>query len=133
MNMPRFAVILFGAFAALALLLAVIGLYGIVNYSVTRRTRDIGVRLALGAPRAAVLGMVLRHAGALVAAGIAIGIAVAVAATPVLRALLFDTGPRDPLVLTMVCAVMALAGMMAAYVPALRAASVDPMRALRTD
>ena len=133
MNLPRFAMVLLGAFAALALVLAIVGLYGVMTYSVTRRTRDIGVRLALGAQRSAVLSMVLRDAALLVGIGMAAGMMATVAATSVLRAILFATGPRDPLVLTAVCAVMVLAGLFAALLPAMRAASIDPMRALRAE
>lgn len=133
MNLPRFAMVLLGAFAALALLLAIVGLYGVMTYSVTRRTRDIGVRLALGAQRSAVLNMILRDAALLVGIGMAVGMVATVAATSVLRAILFATGSRDPLVLTAVCAVMVLAGLLAAWLPAMRAASIDPMRALRAE
>ena len=133
MNLPRFAVVLLGAFAGLALLLAIVGLYGVMTYSVTRRTRDIGVRLALGAQRKAVLAMILRDAGLLVGIGIGIGMAATIASASVLRAILFATAPRDPLVLAAVCAVMGAAGLLAAYLPAMRAAGIDPMRALRAE
>ncbi|HKR28072.1 MAG TPA: ABC transporter permease, partial [Acidobacteriaceae bacterium] len=133
MNLPRFAMVLLGAFAALALLLAIVGLYGVMTYSVTRRTRDIGVRLALGAQRSAVLRMILRDAALLVGIGMAVGMVATVAATSLLRAILFATGPRDPLVLGAVCAVMIFAGLLAAYLPAMRAAGIDPMRALRAE
>jgi ABC-type antimicrobial peptide transport system permease subunit len=104
-----------------------------MTYSVTRRTRDIGVRLALGAQRSAVLRMILRDAALLVGIGIAVGMVATVAATSVLRAILFATGSRDPLVLAAVCAVMIFAGLLAAYLPAMRAAGIDPMRALRAE
>lgn len=133
MSLPRFAVVLLGTFAGLALVLALVGLYGVMTYSVTRRTRDIGVRLALGAQSSAVLRMVLRDAALLVGAGMGIGMAATVASTAVLHSLLFAVGPRDPLVLTAVCALMASAGLLAAYLPAVRAAGIDPMRALRAE
>lgn len=132
-GLPRLAAILLGAFAGLALALTIVGLYGVMTYSVTQRTRDIGVRLALGARRSTVLTMVLRDAGILMAWGVGIGLAVTFAATSVLTAVLFNTGARDPLVLTAVCAVVVLAGLLAAYLPAARAASIDPMQALRTE
>jgi predicted permease len=130
---PRFAMVLLGAFAGLALVLTVVGLYGVMAYSVSRRTRDIGVRLALGAGRRAVLQMVLRHAALLVLAGMAIGVTATLASASVLKSLLYGTPSRDPLVLAEVCAVVALAGLLAAWLPARRAASVDPTRALRSD
>ena len=116
---PRFAMILLGTFAALALVLTVVGLYGVMAYSVSRRTREIGVRLALGAQRSSVLTMVLRDAGFLVAWGVGIGLVVTFAATTVLRAILFNTGPHDPLVLTAVCAIVISVGLLAAYLPAI--------------
>jgi putative ABC transport system permease protein len=130
---PRFAMVLLGSFAALALILTVIGLYGVMAYSVARRTREIGLRLALGAQRAVVLRMVLRDAALLVGSGIAIGLVGAFLTGPVLAKMLFGAGPRDPFILSVVCAGVALAGMVAAYVPALRAASIEPMQALRTE
>jgi ABC-type antimicrobial peptide transport system permease subunit len=128
---PRFATVLLSAFAVLALVLTVVGLYGVMAYSVARRTREIGVRLALGAQRGTVLTMVLRQAAMLVAIGMALGLAATLAATPVLQSMLYGTGARNPVVLAGVCALVALTALVAAYLPALRAASVDPMRALR--
>jgi predicted permease len=130
---PRFTTVLLSAFAVLALVLTVVGLYGVMAYSVARRTREIGVRLALGAQRSAVLKMVLQQAAVLVLAGIAIGITATLASASVLRSMLYGTGARNPLVLAAVCAVVAVAGMVAAYLPAMRAAGVDPMRALRSE
>jgi putative ABC transport system permease protein len=130
---PRFAMVLLGAFAGLALLLTVVGLYGVMAYSVSRRTREIGVRLALGAQRGTVLNMVLRDAAVLVVIGMTIGIAATLASASVLESMLYGTGSRNPLVLAAVCAVVALAGMLAAYLPAMRAAGIDPMRALRAE
>jgi putative ABC transport system permease protein len=130
---PRFAMVLLGSFAALALLLTVIGLYGVMAYSVARRAREIGLRLALGAQRATVLRMVLRDASTLLAIGISIGLAGALGTGPVLAKILFGAGPRDPFILALVCAGVALAGMVAAFIPARRAASIEPMQALRTE
>jgi putative ABC transport system permease protein len=131
--LPRFSMVLLGGFAAIALLLTVIGLYGVMAYSVVRRTREIGLRLALGAQRAGVMRMILRDASTLIAAGIAIGLAGALATGPILAKMLFGAGPRDPAILALVCAGVALAGLLAAYLPALRAASIEPMQALRTE
>jgi predicted permease len=131
LSQSRFATILLSAFAGLALVLTVVGLYGVMTYSVTRRTREIGVRMALGAERGAVLTMVLRDAAILLGAGIVLGIAAALISASVLQDMLYGTGSRNPLVLALVCAVVALAGVVAALIPARRAAKVDPMVALR--
>ena len=130
---PRFAMILLGAFAGLALILTVVGLYGVMAYSVSRRTREIGVRLALGAPRSAVLKMVLWDAAILLMMGIGIGVAASLASASVLKSMLYGTAPRDPLVLAVVCLLVALAGLLAAYIPAFRAASINPTQALRSE
>jgi predicted permease len=131
LSQPRFATILLSTFALLALVLTIVGLYGVMTYSVARRTREIGVRMALGAQRAAVLNMVLRDAAILLATGIAIGAAVALASASILQSMLYGTGSRNPVVLIEVCIAVALAGLLAAYIPAFRAARVDPMVALR--
>jgi putative ABC transport system permease protein len=128
---PRFAMALLAAFAMLALILTVVGLYGVMAYSVSRRTREIGVRLALGAQRSAVLKMVLRDAATLLLIGIGLGATASLASASVLKSMLFGAAPRDPLVLTAVCITVAIAGLLAAYIPALRAASIDPTQALR--
>jgi ABC-type antimicrobial peptide transport system permease subunit len=124
---------LLGAFSGLALVLTVVGLYGVMMYAVTRRTREIGVRMALGAQRAAVLSMVLRDAARLLIAGVGIGVTATLLASTVLRSMLYGTGSRNPVVLTLVCLVVGVAGLTAAYIPALRAASIEPMEALRTE
>lgn len=129
----RFAMVLLGAFAALALVLTVVGLYGVMAYSVARRTREIGLRLALGAERARVMRMVLRDAATLLGAGITIGLVAALFSGSLLTRMLYGAGPRDPLILAAVCAGVATAGLLAAYLPALRAASIEPMEALRTE
>ena len=131
LSQPRFATVLLSAFAGLALVLTIVGLYGVMTYSVTRRTREIGVRMALGAERGAVLTMVLRDAGMLLGAGILLGIAAALAFASVLQGMLYGTGSRNPVVLALVCATVALAGIGAACVPAWRAARLDPTVALR--
>jgi putative ABC transport system permease protein len=131
LSQPRFATILLSSFAGLALVLTIVGLYGVMTYSVSRRTREIGVRMALGAQRGAMLGMVLRDAAILIGAGIMIGVAAALASGSVLQDMLYGTGARNPVVLTLVCIAVAVAGLAAAYIPAFRAAKVDPMVALR--
>jgi putative ABC transport system permease protein len=128
---PRFATVLLSTFAGLALVLTIVGLYGVMTYSVSRRTREIGVRMALGAQRRAVLKMVLRDASILLAIGIALGITAAMALASVLQSLLYGTSSRNPVVLIEVSIGVAGAGLFAAYIPAFRAARVDPMVALR--
>ena len=130
---PRFAMTLLGAFAALALMLTVVGLYGVMAYSVSRRTREIGVRLALGAQRSSVLTMVLRDAAILLLTGIGMGVVVSLASASVLKTMLYGAAPRDPIVLSVVCISLAFAGLLAAYIPAFRAASIDPTQALRSE
>jgi putative ABC transport system permease protein len=131
LSQSRFATILLSTFAGLAIVLTVVGLYGVMMYSVSRRTREIGIRMALGAQRGAVLTMVLRDAAILLGAGIVIGIAATLASASILRDMLYGTGARNPVVLALVCAAIAVAGLAAAYIPAFRAARVDPMVALR--
>jgi len=133
LTQPRFAMILLGTFAGLALILTVVGLYGVMAYSVSRRTREIGVRLALGAQRRGVMKMILRDAAILLFIGIAIGLAASLASASVLATLLYGATPRNPLVLFVVCISVALTGLLAAYIPSIRAASIDPMQALRSD
>ena len=124
---------LVGGFAAMALVLGVVGLYGVVAYSTSQRTREMGVRMALGAGRSTVYRLVLGEAGRLALTGIAIGLAGAVAAATALRRLLFDTPPWDGPTLAGVAALLAGAALAASLIPARRAAAVDPMEALRVD
>ena len=130
---PRFAMTLLGAFAALAVVLTVVGLYGVMMYAVTRRTREIGLRMALGAQRVAVMGLVLRDAGRLLVLGVAIGIAGTLLSASALSSMLYGTGSRNPLLMITVSNAIVVAGLLAAYLPALRAASVEPMEALRSE
>ena len=130
---PKFAMVLLGVFAALSITLTVVGLYGVMTYSIARRTREIGIRMALGAQRNQVLSKVLREAGAMLAVGIGIGVLASLLSTSLLKSMLYGTGARNPLVLMMVSAIAAVTGLIAAFIPARRAASVDPMQALRAD
>jgi putative ABC transport system permease protein len=127
----RVTMLLIVAFAALALALAAVGIYGVISYSVTQRTREIGIRMALGAERTAVLRMVLGQAMTLTVAGIAAGAAGAWAVTRLMQKLLFGVEPSDPLTFVVVAAVLAAVAACAAAVPALRATRVDPAIALR--
>jgi len=124
---------LVGGFAAVALLLGVVGLYGVIAYSVSQRTREIGVRIALGAQRISVYRLILREAGVLALAGIVIGSGCAILAASFMRKLLFGTPPWD--VMTLVCVALVLGGsaLLASFLPARRAASVDPISALRAE
>jgi putative ABC transport system permease protein len=127
----RFQMFSLGAFAAVALALACTGVYGTTAYAVSRRTHEIGLRMALGARRGDVLRTVLRQGLTLALLGLALGLAGALAGTRILRSLLYEVSPTDPL--TFVCVSLFLAGtaLLAAYVPARRAARIDPMAALR--
>jgi putative ABC transport system permease protein len=129
----RFGTLLLDCFAGFALLLTMVGLYGVTAYSVTRRTREIGVRIALGAGRTDVLGMVMKHALVMVAAGLALGLAGSLAGGRLLASLLFGVSPLNPLVLGLSALLVFLTGLLAAYIPARRATKVDPMTALRCE
>ena len=124
---------LVGGFAALALLLSVVGLYGVIAYSVSQRTREIGVRMALGAQRGAVSLMVLREAGWLAAAGITAGLVCSVGMATLMRSLLFGTQAWDAMTLFAVATLLAAFAVLASYIPARRAASVNPVDALRAE
>ncbi len=130
---PRLTSVLIGTFAAIALALAVVGLYGVLSYVVARRTHEIGIRMAIGASRADVVGMIVRQGLSLAAAGIVIGLLAALALAQVLRGLLYDVGPHDPLTFVAVSATMLLAALLASLVPALRAVRVSAVAALRTE
>lgn len=127
----RVALVLMGQFGLLALILAGIGIYGVIAYSVARRTHEIGIRLALGADRGGILRMVFAQGTRIAAAGIAIGILASLVLTTWMRSMLYAVAARDPLTLAGVAVVLALTAMVACYVPARRALRVDPVVALR--
>ncbi len=129
----RSAAWLVGGFAAFALLLGVIGLYGAIAYSVSRRTREIGVRMALGAERGMVYRLILKEAGWLAATGIAVGLGCSIAAAILMRSLLFGVRSWDVPTLAGVAVVLGLAALLASFIPARRAASVNPLEALRAE
>jgi putative ABC transport system permease protein len=122
-----------GLFAGAALLLALIGLYGVMAYAVAARTSEFGIRLALGAVRADLLRLVLRQGAGLVAVGLALGVTLSAASAAAVRPLLYDVSPFDPLALGAVAAALAGVATLACLVPALRAARVTPLTALRHD
>jgi putative ABC transport system permease protein len=128
---PRFYMLLLGAFAAVAMILALAGLYGMLSYAVAQRTRELGIRVALGAQRHDVLRLVARETGPMLGAGIVIGLAIALALARFIRSLLYDIQPTDPITLIAVALVLGVVGFLAALVPSRRAAKVDPVIALR--
>jgi putative ABC transport system permease protein len=127
----RLSVTLLGIFAGIALVLAVIGIYGVISFSVARRTREIGVRMALGASGGTVVRMIVRQALLLVLSGVAIGIAAALALTRFISSLLFGVSATDPAVLAGVTVLLIAIASLACYIPARRASAVDPIVALR--
>ena len=122
---------LFGAFAMIALVLAAVGVYGVISYAVSQRTQEIGVRVALGAQRGDVLRLIVGHGALLGGIGIALGLAGALGVTRFLRTMLFGVSPFDPVSFIGVSAVLTTIALLASYIPARRAAKVDPVEALR--
>lgn len=127
----RVNTVLIGTFAMLALCLAVIGVYGVLAYSVTQRTRELGIRMAVGAQRGGILALVVRQGLVLVGLGTAIGIGAALLTTRYLESMLYGVTPRDPATIVLVASLFAVAAVLASYVPARRASAIDPIVALR--
>ena len=127
----RMGAVLLAVFGSLALLLAAIGLYGVMSYTVSRRTREIGIRMALGAATGNVLRLVLKEGMSLVGGGVAVGLIVAAAVTRLLASFLYGVNPLDAVTFVAIPMVLALVAFLASYLPARRAAKVDPMIALR--
>jgi putative ABC transport system permease protein len=130
---PRFRTLLLGAFAAMAVILAAVGLYGLISYSVTQRTREIGIRVALGAQATQVILPIVREGVVLALAGIAIGLGGAVAATQLISTFLFGVGPTDPLTFGSVALLLLMVALLASYIPSRRALRIDPIAALRAE
>jgi putative ABC transport system permease protein len=133
MGRARFNTLLLGLFAAMATLLAAVGIFGVMSYSVTLRTREIGLRMALGAPRSQVLKLILKQGLVLTVIGIGIGLIAGLALTRVLSSLLFGVGSTDPATFTAIVLLLTLVSLIACYIPARRATRVDPLIALKYD
>ena len=129
----RFQTSLLTTFAAIALILALVGLYGLMAYSVNRRTREVGIRMALGAQRSDVMLLVVQRAALLLTLGLSAGVLASWFATRALNTFLFGVKPHDPFTTASVCALLAICGLLSALIPARRAASIDPIEALRTE
>jgi predicted permease len=130
---PRFAFVLIGMFAGLAILLAAIGTYGVISYSVSQRTSEFGVRMALGSPRSALMNLVLSHAMKLAGLGTVLGVLAAFAVARLLKSLIFNVSPADPVTFASVAGIVILVALLAGYVPARRTTATDPMSALRAE
>jgi putative ABC transport system permease protein len=131
MTEERLLAQLSGFFGSLALLLALIGLYGTVSYVVAQRQREFGIRMALGAERGSILWLIMRDVFSVVAIGLLAGIAISLAATRLLRQLLFGIGPRDTVTLVVAVAALSIVALVAGYLPGRRAMKIEPMEALR--
>jgi ABC-type antimicrobial peptide transport system permease subunit len=131
LSQPRFAMLLLAAFSLLALLLASIGMYGVISYAVAQRLQEIGIRMALGAERRNVFGMVLGHGARLAGLGIAIGLVVALGVTRLMSSFLYGIESTDPFTFAAVSLLLLATALLACYLPARRATRVDPMVALR--
>jgi putative ABC transport system permease protein len=130
---PRFNTLLLTLFAGMALILAMVGVYGVISYSVSHRTREIGIRMALGAQRREVMAMIVKEGLLYAATGLALGAAGALALTRALSGLLYGISPTDPWTFALVSALLCGAALLACYLPARRATRIDPMLALRHD
>jgi ABC-type antimicrobial peptide transport system permease subunit len=129
----RMGAVLVGAFGALALLLASVGLYGLMSFSVSRRTRELGIRIALGAQAGGLFRMVLKEGALLVSIGVGIGLTLAVIVTRLLASFLYGISATDGLTFVSIPVILALVAFLACYLPARRATNVDPMMALRSE
>jgi ABC-type antimicrobial peptide transport system permease subunit len=129
----RFQTLLLSLFAALALGFAATGIFAMMHYTVAQRTKEIGIRMAIGASRTNVVEMILREGLILAGVGVAIGLTGSLALSRLIRSLLFEVGPGDPITLSVVSVLLACLALLACYIPARRATRIDPMAALRCD
>ena len=129
----RYTMVLFASFAAVALLLAAVGIYGLMAFAVAQRTQEIGLRLALGAGKLGVIWLILREASQLAVVGLGIGLAGSVLVGQTMRTTLYGVAAMDLAVIVSVAVILFFTAMFASYFPAYRAASIDPMQALRTE
>jgi putative ABC transport system permease protein len=130
---PRFTLLLLASFAGVALVLAAVGVYGVMSYTVSRRTHEIGVRLALGAAPRSIVSMIVREGMVVASIGGVVGVAGALALTRSMSSILYGVRPSDPLTFVTVAVILMIAALLATYIPARQAASTDPLRALRID
>ena len=133
MARTSFTLVMLAIAGAMALLLGVAGIYGVISYSVSQRTREIGIRMALGAQRQEVTRMFVRYGLGLAGIGIACGLVAAIGLTRLMASLLYEVNPVDPFTYVAVCVTLAAAAVLASYVPALRATLVNPVTALRAE
>lgn len=128
-----FTLVLLAIAGGMALLLGVVGIYGVISYSVSQRTREVGIRLALGAPLQGVTGLFVRHGLVMAGVGAICGLAAALALTRLMKSLLFEVSPADPLTYVAASAALIFAAILGSYLPARRATRVDPVEALRAE
>ena len=131
LDQRRFSLVLFGVFAIVALLIAAIGIYGVIAHAVTQRTQELGIRIALGAQAKDIMKMVLGQGMKLALTGTAFGLLASFAATRLMKGLLFGVGAADPMTFVLISVLLILATLLASYIPARRATKVDPIIALR--
>jgi putative ABC transport system permease protein len=129
----RFTLVMLGVFSIVALVLAAIGIYGVISYSVSQQVRELGIRVALGATGRQIVGSVVRRAFLWIGGGLLIGTGVTLLASSLVESMVFEIEPTDPVAISLAAIVLALSALLASYLPARRAGRVDPARTLRTE